>query len=159
MKLTKENRKKIQNKLKKYSQIGLGVCLGAASVGLLAALELNSRERKISGLIIDNELLSMGLDVFCTKSQSLKHEIDIRDCMIMEGIDGDPDIYSRRMQHFRDYEIQTKDLGQDLEYSKYYCDEAALDAEVVYSEYLRSLKDKSFESEVPDLPNDEEMPF
>ena len=159
MKLTKENRKKIQDKLKKYTKIGLGVCIGAAGVGVVAALELNARERKINELSISNSLLSVGVDVFFKKNQHLQDEIGIRDCMIMEGIDGDPDIYSRRMQHFRDYTIQTKDLSQDLEYSKYYCDEAALDAEVVYSEYLRSLKDKSFESEVPDLPNDEEMPF
>lgn len=160
--------KKIKNKIagnvSNVGKMAAGFCAGAVVVGIASIIKANSMNKLIQDQREDIEDLYNHklksddvLDILSDKVKSLQHEVDIRDCMVMEGIDGDPEIYSRRMQHFRDYKIQTSDIGQKQEDSEDYCHESALDAEAAYLNYIKSLN--KFKSEVPVITEDDELPF
>lgn len=157
MKLDKRKKQKVKNGMKDITKITLGFCLGAGVVGVMSALKLNKINVAYDDAKNDVNIFSIGCEFYKSKAEQLQHEIDIRDCMVMEGIDGDPDIFARRMQHFRDYKIQTTDIEQNEEDSEDYCKEYALDAEVTYHTYLDSLS--KFRSEIPVITDDDTLPF
>lgn len=157
MKIAKSRKEKIRNTINNVGRVTLGFCAGATLVGVAAAVRLNKKSLLIQELEESEKILGIGCEAYRAKNRDLQHEIDIRDCMVMEGIDGDTDIFARRMEHFRDYKIQTTDLEQNEEDCKEYCMEAAFDAEVAYNNYLNSLK--SFTSDVPVITEDDELPF
>ena len=141
MKVTKSRNKKIKKTINNVGRLTLGFCAGATLVGIAAAVRLNKKSLLIQELEESEKILGAGCEMYRVKNKDLQHEIDIRDCMVMEGIDGDPDIFARRMEHFRDYKIQTTDIEQNEEDCQEYCKDAALDAETTYHNYLNSLKE------------------
>ena len=157
MVMNKIKKDKVRKNIKNMGRIAFGFCIGAGVVGVSYAFKLNRANTAYNDIKNDRDVFSMGCEFYKSKAEQLQHEVDIRDCMVMEGIDGDPDIFARRMKHFRDYKIQTTYIEQNEEDSEDYCKEYALDAEVTYQEYLNSLK--QFHSEVPIISEDTEIPF
>lgn len=157
MNINKKQKDKIRKTIDNAGKVALGFCAGAVVVGVTAAIKMNRNNRLIAEVDNDCQVIRVGFEHLKSKVKNLQHEIDIRDCMIMEGIDGDTDIYARRMEHFRDYKIQTTDIAQDDTICRDYCAESALDAEVTYREYLGELD--AFESDIPVIEDDEELPF
>lgn len=166
--MTKEVRNKKTNKMKRVvdnaGKVAFGFCAGAVVVGVVSVLKMNKHntilnkyEEALDVLAEETDSLTKGIDIISRDNGLLQHEIDIRDCMVMEGIDGDPEIYARRMQHFRDYKIDTVDIDQSKEESKNYCIDAALEAEATYQMYIKSMS--KFTSEVPVITEDDELPF
>lgn len=157
MKLNKMKKADIKKKVDNVSKMAFGFCAGAGIVAVSYMFKMNKLNAMCEDMKADRDLFSEGCDFYRSKVDELQHEVDIRDCMVMEGIDGDADIFARRMQHFRDYKIQTTDIGQDLEDSEDLCKESALDAEVTYHIYLNSIK--SCDNKIPIINEDDELPF
>lgn len=157
MVLNNDKKKRIKKDIKDAGKMAFAFCVGAGVVGISCVLKMNKVNTAYNDMRRDRDVFSSGCEFYKSKAEQLQHEIDIRDCMVMEGIDGDADIFARRMQHFRDYKIQTTDIEQNEEDSEDYCKEYALDAEVTYHTYLNSLN--KFESEIPVISEDDELPF
>lgn len=157
MKISKIKKEKIKESARGVSKVTLGFCLGAGVIGVMSALKINKLSTAYDDVKNDLDILSLGCEFYKSKATQLQHEVDIRDCMVMEGIDGDPDIFARRMQHFRDYKIDTSDIEQSKEHSEDHCKEHALDAEVTYQNYLNSLN--KFSSPIPTISDDDTLPF
>lgn len=158
------NRNSKQKTISNAGKVVMGFCAGAAVAGVAAMIKVKNlkdtvkhHEEYIEDLYINKSKSDNSVKMLSDEVKNLRHEIDIRDCMVMEGIDGDANIYMRRMQHFRDYKIQTSDIGQEQECSRDICFDSAVDAKEAYNDYIKSLS--KFKSEVPVITEDDELPF